>query len=336
MRKNLKIMLLGLIIMILCLTNYSFAASGNASGTVTLSASSTTVNSGDTFTVTLAQECSDGLVGVNAILDYDSSIFSLESETVASNWSDLGDKSKVLTAMSDTDIQSGDVFILTFKVNNLTASTTSQIKVTNIELYKTYSDILKIEDKAVEIKVNGEDTKNNDNNNNQSVTLSKIEIITEPSKKEYTEGEKFNPSGMVIKATYSDNSSKIITDNITYSPNTDTALTTSNKLITISYIENGVSKTATQAITVNAKNKPTNNTNVANNNSNNTNVANNNSNNTNKANTVNNLANATDNTTTDSTLPKTGSRTKYILIIIVGIIGIAFASYKGYQKYKEI
>ena len=35
--------------------------------------------------------------------------------------------------------------------------------------------------------------------------LSKIEIITEPNKKEYVEGECFNAEGITVKAYYLDN-----------------------------------------------------------------------------------------------------------------------------------
>lgn len=78
-------------------------------------------------------------------------------------------------------------------------------------------------------------------------TLTNISVTTEPKKKEYAENEKFNPEGMVITATYSDNTKKQVT-NYTYSPNT--SLQMSNKEILISYTENGVTKTASQKITV--------------------------------------------------------------------------------------
>lgn len=80
-------------------------------------------------------------------------------------------------------------------------------------------------------------------------TLSSIAVTTAPTKVTYTAGEYFNTSGMVVTATYSDGSSKEVTG-YTYTPTA--ALTTDDTSIIISYTEGGVTKTATQAITVNA------------------------------------------------------------------------------------
>src|SRR5699024_1814 len=63
-------------------------------------------------------------------------------------------------------------------------------------------------------------------------TLEKIEVTTKPNKTTYTEGERFNPTGMVITAIYSDDSKEIVED-YTYSPNG--ALKTTDKKVTISY-----------------------------------------------------------------------------------------------------
>jgi len=87
---------------------------------------------------------------------------------------------------------------------------------------------------------------------NAALALSSIEITTPPTKTTYTEGETFDPTGMVVTATYSDSSTGEVTASCTFSPSTSTALTTSDTEITVSYTENAVEKTATQAITVNA------------------------------------------------------------------------------------
>ena len=81
------------------------------------------------------------------------------------------------------------------------------------------------------------------------VTLSKIEVTTAPSKTVYTAGDSFSKAGMVVKATYSDGSSKVVTS-YTYSPTG--ALAAGVSQITISYEEGGVQKTTTTPITVNA------------------------------------------------------------------------------------
>ncbi len=76
-------------------------------------------------------------------------------------------------------------------------------------------------------------------------TLSSIAVTTPPTKTTYTEGESFDPAGMVVTATYTDHTTAPITG-YTYSPTG--ALTTSTTSITISY----GGKTTTQPITVNA------------------------------------------------------------------------------------
>ncbi|MBE6649291.1 MAG: hypothetical protein E7614_07235 [Ruminococcaceae bacterium] len=82
------------------------------------------------------------------------------------------------------------------------------------------------------------------------VVLTGITITTQPTKTVYTEGETFDPASMVVMATYSKGRPKAVTD-YTISP-TD-ALTVSNTAVTITYTENGVTKTAELPITVNAK-----------------------------------------------------------------------------------
>lgn len=79
--------------------------------------------------------------------------------------------------------------------------------------------------------------------------LTGIEVTTQPTKTSYIVGESFDPTGMVVKATYvdanntSNTKTEVITD-YTYTP--DGALSVSDNAITISY----GGKTATVAITV--------------------------------------------------------------------------------------
>lgn len=81
-------------------------------------------------------------------------------------------------------------------------------------------------------------------------TLSSIAVTTAPTKTNYTAGETFDPTGMVVTATYSDRSTEAITG---YTIIPDAALTTNDARITISYTEGGVTQTTTQDITVNAR-----------------------------------------------------------------------------------
>lgn len=78
--------------------------------------------------------------------------------------------------------------------------------------------------------------------------MSSIDITTAPSKTVYTEGESFDPTGMVVTATYANGNKKAITD---YTISPDGALTPDVTSITVTYTENGVTKTAALPITVN-------------------------------------------------------------------------------------
>ena len=80
-----------------------------------------------------------------------------------------------------------------------------------------------------------------------SKVLSSIEITTPPSRTSYFSGETFSTAGMVVTAHYNDGSSAAVTG-YTYSPTG--ALSQGTTAITVSYSEGGVTKTATQAITV--------------------------------------------------------------------------------------
>lgn len=84
-------------------------------------------------------------------------------------------------------------------------------------------------------------------------SISSIAVKTAPTKTSYEAGECFNPTGLVITATYSDNSSKDISyasesESFSFSPSTSTVLTTSDTSVTITYS----GKTCSQAITVSA------------------------------------------------------------------------------------
>lgn len=81
-------------------------------------------------------------------------------------------------------------------------------------------------------------------------TLTSIVVTMAPTKTNYTAGETFDPTGMVVTATYSDGTTKEVTG---YTIIPDAALTTNDARITISYTEGSVTQTTTQDITVNAR-----------------------------------------------------------------------------------
>lgn len=79
-----------------------------------------------------------------------------------------------------------------------------------------------------------------------TATVSGIAITTMPTKLAYVEGEKFDPTGMVVTATYSDASKKVISD---YTYDLHDALKVANTSVTITY----QGKNASVAIVVSAK-----------------------------------------------------------------------------------
>ena len=78
-------------------------------------------------------------------------------------------------------------------------------------------------------------------------TLTGIAITTQPTKTTYAIGGSFDSTGMVVTATYDTGATKEVTG-FTFSPQTFSSAGT--KTVTISYTENGVTKTATLSVTV--------------------------------------------------------------------------------------
>lgn len=78
------------------------------------------------------------------------------------------------------------------------------------------------------------------------LVLTEIEITTPPTKTAYKEGESFDGTGMVVTAKYSDGSSRPVTA-YTVSPMT---LGRTDTAVTVTYTEDGTTKTATLPVTV--------------------------------------------------------------------------------------
>lgn len=89
----------------------------------------------------------------------------------------------------------------------------------------------------------------------EALELSSISVTTIPTKTAYIEGETFDPAGMVVTATYSNSSTSNVTAFCSFTPSG--ALTLSDDEVTISYTENAVNKTTTQAISVTPYIQPT-------------------------------------------------------------------------------
>jgi hypothetical protein len=75
----------------------------------------------------------------------------------------------------------------------------------------------------------------------------KIEVTSNPTKTAYIVGDQFDPAGMVVKATFADGSTAVITDQVDYSPKTMTYGTTS---VVVSATIGGQAYTASVTVTV--------------------------------------------------------------------------------------
>lgn len=75
----------------------------------------------------------------------------------------------------------------------------------------------------------------------------KIEVTSNPTKTAYIVGDQFDPAGMVVKATFADGSTAVITDQVDYSPKTMTYGTTS---VVVSATIGGQAYTASVSVTV--------------------------------------------------------------------------------------
>ncbi len=89
---------------------------------------------------------------------------------------------------------------------------------------------------------------------NATKTLDSIAVTKEPTKKDYFVGDKFDPAGMEVTATYSDGSKKVLEQaDYKLTPATTASLRVTDKAVTISYTEGAVTKTATTPISVKVK-----------------------------------------------------------------------------------
>ena len=260
---------------------------------------------------------------------------------------------EVTTNPNKTAYEEGEKFDKTGMVVTAVYSDNSKETVTDYTYTPTGS--LTANDKRVIITYKGKTTTISISVKKIEKVLERLEITAPPSKTTYKEGEKFDSTGMVVTAIYSDGTREIITN---YNCFPVVELTTSNDKITVSYTYQGKTVTQTYAIEVKAK-QSNNNNSGSNDNSgnNNNNTGNNNGGNSNNDNTIgnnnmnfitvkdntnnsNNNTSITKNTNTDNTIKggtiaNTGLETIIIIpIAIIAIIGtVAFINYK---RYKDI
>lgn len=321
MNKTIKLILLSLLTILVLTT-----AVNAAEATARLSGSSETIAPGDTFEVILSAECEDGINGLVTTINYDETKLekvSLET-TDTSKWANIGGENIDVINLSENSITRDDIVKVTFKLKE---------DVDDGEEIRIYTGIIELDtDEETNstrtiapaeytFTVGREDS--GDQTGGEELTLTKIDITKDPNKTSYKVGEQVDLTGIEVTATYSDGTTKVIT-NYLYTPNGK--LTEEDKTITISYTENGVTKTVEKSIEVVAdgqddkkddkKDEQVNNVVQQGNNAGQKNVI------------------KVDSTVSDKDYPNAGAE-KVILPIVLVVI-ILVGSYIGYRKYKEI
>ena len=243
---------------------------------------------GDSFAVAISIDTSDiqktflietKAVDENVEVNADESFFTTSEGFNVGQWSDLTEQEdegahgnvSIKAFTKDTSIKPVlDKIEITKAPTKVTYTEGENFNPTGMVVIATYSDMSTKEIKDYEIE-NGENLYYGQENVTISYTegditktveqkitvnefieesqiLDKIEITKAPTKITYTEGENFNPNGMVVIATYSDMSTKEITD---YEIKNGENLYYGQENVTISYTEGDITKTVEQKITVN-------------------------------------------------------------------------------------
>ena len=320
MKKQIKIILLSIILILVGTLTVKAA-----DATATLSLDNSEVEKGDTFTVTLNVSCEEGINGLEGTVSYDEEKLELESIDVGdtTNWSNLGEglDFAILHAKSGT-ITSADILKITFKVKDtVTVGTTANVTLSNIVLDSdaASNSSKEIGTKEIEVTIIEESEQEN-------VTLTGIRIKSDPVKVAYKVGENFDKTGLVVEAQYSDGTTKEVT-NYTYAPTGELELTDTR--ITVTYTEDGVTKTAVQTITVIEANEPDGNDPEENDPE---------EKEPEESEPNDNEQESTkepDDTQANKPIVNTGLD-NYALIAIAAIVGVAIISYKKYREYKNI
>ena len=105
---------------------------------------------------------------------------------------------------------------------------------------------------AASLLVFGITTCKTDNEAGAKRSLTGLEITT-PADRNYTEGQLFNTTNLVVMATYRNKPSKTVTNQCSFEPSLKTRLTTADTVIVISYTEDGFTLKAHHGITVRDK-----------------------------------------------------------------------------------
>ena len=306
MKKFLKITVLAIIVML-----FGIVSVYAEDLTVLLQANKTEAKVGDEITVDLVVKNQTGVEGFNSVLTYNKSVLSLKKIEPADDFSDLSGENTATGQYNLSFVYNGNeeltdttIAILKFQVlSSATVGDTINISLSSVEVNDSADAWLNLNEnnnpKATITVVNDQQTEPGTQTSTEK-TLTGIKVTKAPTKTEYNEEESFDKTGMVVKAEYSDETSKEITD---YTIENGSKLSKGQKSVKISYTEGNVTKTTTQAITVIEK-------------------------------IADNDIKKDDNSKTDKNVPYTGAESITGVIVVIAIIGIV--SFIRYNSYKRI
>jgi len=243
--------------------------------------------------------------GVQFNIEYSDNI-KINSITSGNNdWTVMyTDGEELVTAYTGADGHKDTAFAKISYTVNANATEDATITLKNIAITNVVGEKTNVTGNVVKTVTISEGTQE-PNPEPETKTLSSIAITTQPSKVNYTEGESFDKTGMVVTATYSDGTSSEVT-NYTYTPNGK--LQVADKKVTISYTEGNITKTVEQAIKVTKANAGT----------------------TEEGNII-----QKDPTVANKVISQTGvTNTACVVLALILIVGII--SYIKYKNYKEI
>ena len=251
MKMKKKLVLISMVFMLLLSVSIaSFAAEGNLTATLTATADKQNLKAGEEVLITVSLKnisnlTGNGITNITTTIKYDTNIF--EEITDGDITSSLlkiyndNDSTHELSFTTSNGIKEDtELAIIKFKVKESVSNTSTTIKFTNTNVSESGGSLVQISDSEVPLQIGL--------SNIPEAKLTKIEITKKPTKIAYKIGEKFDPTGMEVTATYDDGKTVKVTD-YTYAPITE--LKETDTVVTITYKEGTITKTAEQKITVN-------------------------------------------------------------------------------------
>ena len=285
---------------------------------------------GTEFTIKIStSEITNGIKGVNLILDYDAGVFDFARTEKADGWtiSRIDSQYTFFTDNHEPTMNAGNIGTIILRVKDNAKEGGTSVKVSSIEVVKEDNSILKIGelDQNITIRKNETKTSENKNESNNEGNANN----TSNAGNSNTTGNINNNTNITENTNNAENTSVIENTDTTGNTNTNTNTNTDNTKNTILDIN-----TTNKADTNSSSKNTTNQTNTNANTNTNTNTQKNNS--TNKT-TNNQIKN---NTTTkkklEKDLPYAGDSIWTDCILLLSIACFIVIAYKSFIKYKNM